>query len=56
MNYKTKARLCAEFLVKCIEAGWAKKDLDQLEQIWWKGRAWKHTKEYKAMRAKAGIE
>jgi len=29
-------KLCAEWLVACLEIGWSKSDLDDLEKLWWK--------------------
>jgi hypothetical protein len=49
MNQRTKVQLCAQFLARCLSYGWKKTDLDELERMWWKGEAWKHTREYKAM-------
>ena len=28
-------RECAEWLVKCLEFGWSRDDLDALEALWW---------------------
>lgn len=34
---KRQAQLaCAKWLAGCLEAGWAKSDLDELEHIWWR--------------------
>lgn len=33
----TKAvRLCAEWLKKCLDLGWPKSAIDDLEKLWWK--------------------
>jgi len=44
MNEKEKVRLCAEFLVRCLDNGWEKKDLDGLEKIWWDFDGWRYSK------------
>jgi hypothetical protein len=31
-------RRCAEWLAYCIEIGWGKRDLNALEEFWWKSR------------------
>lgn len=49
MRHREKARLCAEFMVKCLSMGWRKCDLGELEAIWWDGEAWQYTKEYRAL-------
>ncbi len=33
---RTAIKACAEWVVKCLEIGWAKSALDELEEIWWK--------------------
>ncbi len=33
---RTAIKACAEWLVKCLEIGWPKSALDELEEIWWK--------------------
>ncbi len=33
---RTAIRKCAEWLRACLEIGWEKKDLDDLERIFWK--------------------
>jgi hypothetical protein len=29
-------RACTEWLCKCLELGWPKSSLDDLEKLWWK--------------------
>ncbi len=48
MNANEKARLCGEFLARCLSYGWTKSDLDRLEEIWFKNEGWKYQKENSA--------
>ena len=33
---RTAIKACADWLVQCLEIGWPKSALDELEEIWWK--------------------
>jgi hypothetical protein len=39
MKSKRAITKCAKWLAYCLEIGWDKKDLPELEKLWWKHRS-----------------